>query len=95
MWYALNQCVFNTFDTSTDEVCCLFNSQISNLDSDAGAEEVEPARAGMRMKPVADKPRTQAAQPDNSALVKDIMQALAGAMASAQAGQAVRIKFLP
>uniref|UniRef100_A0A2C9JUU2 G-protein coupled receptors family 1 profile domain-containing protein n=1 Tax=Biomphalaria glabrata TaxID=6526 RepID=A0A2C9JUU2_BIOGL len=69
-------------------------SEISNLDSDAGAEEVEPARAGMRMKPVADKPRTQAAQPDNSALVKDIMQALAGAMASAQAGQAVRIKFL-
>ncbi|KAK0053094.1 rhodopsin [Biomphalaria pfeifferi] len=69
-------------------------SEISNLDSDVGAEEVEPARTGMRMKPVADKPRTQAAQPDNSALVKDIMQALAGAMASAQAGQAAP-SYLP
>ncbi|KAH9498863.1 hypothetical protein Btru_004890 [Bulinus truncatus] len=67
-------------------------SEISNLDSDNAAEE-----PGMRMRSVPDKPRSggQPQQTDNSALVKDIMQAFAGAMATAQASGQNAPVFLP
>ncbi|XP_059167105.1 rhodopsin-like [Physella acuta] len=60
-------------------------SEISNLDSDVADEPEPAARAGMKMKNIAARSSAQAQQ-DNSALVKDIMQALAGAMAAAQNG---------
>ncbi|CAL1528992.1 unnamed protein product [Lymnaea stagnalis] len=76
-------------------------SEISNLDSDTAVEEpAEPVpRTGMRMKSIKDKMKkaaeaSQPVQQDNSALVKDIMQALAGAMAAQSAGQQAPV-YLP
>ncbi|XP_035827770.1 rhodopsin-like [Aplysia californica] len=72
------------------------HEKISQLDSDTGLDEPEgTVSAGMRMKSLKDKVRKggadgghahSPAQQDNSGLIKDIITAFAGVMATQQAG---------
>lgn len=69
--------------------------QISNLESDTAVEEAEPAaRSGARTNCAnerAKKGSEGCAQADNSAIIKDIIQAFAGAMTAQAGGQQVRL----